>query len=179
MAFACVSPAAAIVLSQEADSDITLRLSEPQELAFPAYQVGSDELLVITHPLVGVGGLTPVQVEGLFAGQFTSWSSVGGSDQPVHVWAYAAAVDIQSYFERVILHDRPVSSLARLAVSAQHMSDSVGSVPGSIGLLPRRWATGNLHEALLVANIPVLALTQSAPSGEVAHLLECMQAKRK
>jgi hypothetical protein len=175
-AYDCAPQSAAIVLTDAAAADVSLRLGEPQDLAGPAFQVGTDDLLVVTHPQVGVGTLTPAQVEALFAGQFTDWSQVGGAELPVQVWTFAPTVDVQSFFDRIVLHQRPVSSLARLAVSAQDMSDSVGQVPGSIGLLPRRWQTGNTREALLVASMPVLALVRQAPSAMVTELLSCMQS---
>ncbi|MFH1186496.1 MAG: hypothetical protein V1755_15910 [Chloroflexota bacterium] len=177
-AYDCSPTSAAIVLVNGPEADMVLRLTEPQELTLPAYQIGTDELLVITHPQVGVGALAPEQVEALFAGQFANWSAVGGADLPVQVWAFATTVDIQEYFDRMVLHGRPVSSLARLAVSSQHMSDSVGDVPGSIGLLPRRWKAGNTREALSVSSVPVLALVQQVPQGALAELLGCMQARR-
>ena len=177
-AYDCLPTSAAIVLTNGPEVDLVLRLAEPQELTLPAYQIGTDELLVITHPQVGVGTLAPEQVEALFAGQVANWSAVGGADLPVQVWAFAAAVDIQEYFDRIVLHGRPVSSLARLAVSSKHMSDSVGAVPGSIGLLPRKWKAGNTREALIVSSVPVLALVQQVPEGALAELLACMQDRR-
>jgi len=176
-AYDCVPSAAAIVLSDDPDADVVLRLAEPQELTAPTYQIGIDDLLVVTHPQVGVGALTPAQVEALFTGQYANWSDVGGADQPVQVWTFAPTVDVQAYFERMVLHGRPVSSLARLAVSAQHMSDSVGAVPGSIGLLPLRWKAGNTREALTISSVPVLALVRETPRGALAELLACMQAR--
>ena len=177
-AYDCSPTSAAIVLVNGPEADLVLRLTEPAELMLPAYQIGTDDLLVITHPQVGVGPLEPAQVEALFAGQFANWSDVGGADLPVQVWAFAATVDIQEFFDRIILHGRPVSSLARLAVSSQHMSDSVGAVPGSIGLLPRRWKAGNTREALIVSSVPVLALVQHPPQGALAELLACLQSRQ-
>jgi hypothetical protein len=164
------------VLSDGLQANVVLRLGEPAELTSPAYQVGADDLLVVTHPQTAVGALSRAQVEALFAGQINNWSEAGGADQPVQVWVFAPTVDIQAFFDRAVLRGRPVSSLARLAVSAQHMSDSVGSVPGSVGLLPRRWKAGNTNEALLVSSLPVLAVLDQAPAGAIAELLACMQA---
>lgn len=174
-AYDCVPPGSAIVLSDGPGADLQLRLAEPEQLSGEAYQIGTDDLLIVTHPQVGVGALALAQVEALFAGQITNWRDVGGSDQPIQVWAFAPTVDVQEYFERTVLHGRPVSSLARLAVSAQHMSDSVGSVAGSVGLLPRRWKAGNTNEALALGPIPVLALPSVTPNGALVQLLACMQ----
>jgi hypothetical protein len=103
---------------------------------------------------------------------------VGGSDLPVEVWAFDPTVDLQLELDRAVLHGRPVSSLARLAAGSQQMSDSVGAVPGAIGLLSRRWKAGNTNEALVFSTVPVLAITSQQPSGALARLIECMQAAR-
>jgi hypothetical protein len=175
--FQCVPSSAAIVLSEDPEAEVVLRLAEPENLTTLAYQVGTEDLLVITHLQVGVGALTPLQVEALFTGQYINWKAVGGADLPVQVWAFAPAVDIQTYFERMILRGRPVSSLARLAVSSQDMSESVGANPGSIGLLSRRWKAGNTRDVLTISSVPVLALVREAPQGALASLLACLQAK--
>ena len=176
-AYACTPTGAEIVLGSPDDADLLLRLAEPMPLTGPAFQIGVDDVLVVAHAQVGVGSLSAAQVEAVFAGQLRNWGEVGGPDLAIQVWVFAPTVDVQEYFDRVILHGRPASSLARLAVSAQHMSDSVGSSPGSIGLLPRRWKTGNTRELLIVGSVPVLALTNSTPQGQLAALVECMQAQ--
>lgn len=175
-AYECTPSDAAIVLSDDPRADLLIRLGEPGQLVTPAYRIGTEELMVVTHPQAGVGGLTASEVEALFAGQARNWSEVGGANLPVEVWAYDRTVDLQLELDRAILHGRPVSSLARLAVTAQHMSDSVGALPGSIGLLSRRWKAGNTHEALVIATVPVLAITREEPVGALARLIECMQA---
>jgi hypothetical protein len=176
-AYDCTPADAAIVLGGADEADVILRLAEPRELAAPAFQIGIDDLLVVTHPQVAVGALSEQQVEAIFSGQISRWNEIGGADQAVQVWVYASAVDIQAFFNRTVLDDRPVSSVARLAVSAQDMSDSVGSTPGSLGLLPRRWKAGNTREALVVASVPVLAVTAAPPQGALAELIACMQSQ--
>jgi hypothetical protein len=177
-AYDCTPSDAAIVLSDDPQADLLIRLGEPGQLVTPAYQIGTEELMIVTHPQVGIGALTASKVGALFSGQIREWTEVGGSDLPVEVWAFDPTVDLQLELDRAILQGRPVSSLARLAVGSQHMSDSVGAVPGAIGLLSRRWKAGNTHEALVFATVPVLAITQAEPAGALARLIECMQAAR-
>ncbi len=174
-AYDCAPSGFAIVLSSPAEAEVVLRLTEPRSLTVPAYQVGIDDLLVVTHPEAFAGQLSTTQVEALFSGQLSNWRDVGGADHEVQVWTYAPTVDIQDFFDRTVLHGRPISSLARLAVSAQDMSDSVGAVGGSVGLLPRRWKSESTREALMLASVPVLALTDKSPQGEAASLIGCMQ----
>lgn len=177
-AYECAPAGTGIVLSSRDKADLILQLTEPRPLTLAAFQIGQDDLLVVTHPQVGVGPLLSSQVEAIFAGQISNWSEVGGADQEVQVWVYPPDTDVQQFFDHSILHERPPSSLARLAVSEQHMSDSVGSSPGSVGILTRRWLTGNTPEILSVATVPVLALMHGTPEGALASLVTCLQSHK-
>jgi hypothetical protein len=174
--YVCAPASAAVRLSDPSSADIELRLGQPDRLRSPAFQVGSADMLVVVHPRNGVASLTLDQVQALFAGQVTNWRDIGGSTVPVLVWTYSSAEDVQEYFDRAVMDGRPVTSLARLAVSAQVMSDSVGAVPGSIGFLPLRWKTGSTSEVLALPSIPVLATVKAEPQGIVRDLLSCMQS---
>ena len=174
--YSCGTPATAIRLSDPESADVEVRLGEPAGLKSPAFQIGEESILVVVHPLDAVGALTRFQVQRVFAGEITDWSELGGADTPIEVWTYSSGEDIQSYFEQVVMDGRPVTSLARLAVSAQAMSDAVGATPGAIGFLPQHWKTGNAREAYRLPNIPVLAITTTEPAGTVRQLLGCVQS---
>ncbi len=146
--YACAPSSIVISLSDPASAEFTIRLGEPPYLTAPAFQVGTEDILVITHPQAGTGPLTLQQVRGLFSGQISNWKDVGGSDLPVQVWTFAQNEDIQQIFDQAAMQGQPITSLARLAVSAQAMSDSVGSTAGSIGFLPRRWKAGNTPRSI-------------------------------
>ncbi len=75
------------------------------------------------------------------------------------------------------MNGQPVTSLARLAVSAQNMLDSIANNAGSIGFLPRSWETGNVHDVYKVASEPLLAITKSQPQGALKELIACLQSK--
>lgn len=171
----CAPAALAVRLSDPSSAQITLRLGPPDLLTAPAFQIGSDDLLVVVQPQVAVGPLTPDQVRQLFSRQVTQWKDLGGSDVPVEVWTYSTGVDIQTVFDRSIMRGEPIASTALLAVSAQAMSDSVGTRPGAIGFLPRRWKAGNTNAAYTIASVPVLAISDSPPQGAVRQLIGCLQ----
>lgn len=177
-AFDCAPASIAIEVADPDSAAMSLRLGEGEHLKTPSYKIGVDDVLVVVHPQNGVTALTLDQAREIFAGEVTNWKAVGGADMAVQVWAYSPAVDVQLDFDGVVLQGRPVASGARLAVSAQAMSDSVGSVPGSIGILPRRWKAGNTREALEVSSFPVLAVLKSEPLGALRDLVGCLQAKK-
>ncbi len=176
-AYTCAAPSIVLELTDAATADVNLRLGAPLGLNLPSFQVGSDDLLVVVHPQTAVANLTRDQVRGLFSGQVSQWSEVGGADLPVVVWTYAPAEDVQMIFDRQLMQGQPIVSAARLAVSAQAMSDSVGADPGSIGILPRRWKAGNTDTVLTLSSVPVLAITAGPPRGAVRDLLSCLQSK--
>ncbi len=166
-----------IDLAPPDDAQVRLAFGEPEQLASPAFQVGTDDLLVVVQPQTAVGNLSLDQVRQVFSGEVARWTDVGGADLPIQVWTYAQDEDIQQLFSHLIMQGQPVASFARLAVSAQAMSDSVGSNPGSVGFLPRRWKTGNTNPVLTIPSVPILAVTAAPPQGPLRDLIACMQSK--
>ncbi|HUH96188.1 MAG TPA: substrate-binding domain-containing protein [Anaerolineales bacterium] len=171
----CSTASTAIVLSDPQTADITLRLGPPDPLTSPAYQVGSEEVDVIVPSPSSLGPLTLDQVHSIFLGQAADWREVGGPELPIQVWTYAQAEDIQQIFEQNVMNDQPVTSLARLAVSAQDMLDSVARNAGAVGFLPRSWETSEVRAVYRVASEPVLAITAVQPQGASKDLIECLQ----
>ena len=174
--YTCASSSIAVNLSDPAAAEISLRLGQPENPSGPSYQIASEDVLVVVHPGIGVGALTLEQVRMLFLGQIANWKDLGGNDLPVQVWTFAPAEDIQQIFDREVMRGQPVTSLARLAVSAQIMSNSVGAEAGAVGVLPRLWKAGNVDAVYTVASVPVLAVTKSEPQGNEMGLLGCLQA---
>ncbi len=177
-AYACAPASVAMAISPPDAAQLKLRFGEPENLTSPAFQVGSDDLLVVVQPQTAVGSLTLAQVRQVFSGQAVRWSDVGGADVPVQVWTYAADEDIQGLFERLVMQSQPIVSLARLAVSSQAMSDAVGANPGSVGFLPRRWKAGNTEAVFSLPGLPVLAQATSTPDGALRDLIACLQSKQ-
>jgi hypothetical protein len=176
--YQCTPPSTVIRLSGPATAQLIVRLGEPDPLLTPAYELGTEDVLVVTHTQVGVSSLTLEQAQQVFAGIITNWQDVGGNDLPIQVWTYAPGEDIQQIFQRVVMSGRPVTSMARLAASSQGMSDEVGNTPGSVGYLARRWKAGNTRDVLNFATVPVLAVTRSQPDAAVKALIDCLQRKK-
>jgi phosphate transport system substrate-binding protein len=173
--YSCAPSSIAVSLSDPASADISIRLGEPESLRTPAYQIGTDEILVVVNPQLGINALTVDQVRDLFTGQETSWMDVGGKDLPVMVWAYARGEDIQNIFVGVDLAGSLVTSQARLAGSVQNMSDSVAQNAGSIGFLPAHWKSSDTQTVFGGVSVPILAITKMQPQGAVKELLACLQ----
>lgn len=164
-----VCAGSASVISRVDDSsaaDIILRVGEPEFLASSAYQIDTEEILIVTHRQSPVQNLTLEEARALFSGQ---------GDPSVQVWVYASEEDVQIVFDQFVMEGRSVTPSARLAVNPQHMSDTLLNEPNTVGILPRHWKAGDVRDIYRVATVPVLAMTQSEPEGVIKELLACLQ----
>ena len=160
---------ATAVLSRVDDSaaaQIVLRVGEPTSLASPAFQISTEEILVVTQRQSPVQNLTVDEARALFAGQ---------GDPSVQVWVYASGQDVQEIFDRLIMLGQGITPSARIAVDPQQMSDTLVNEPNTVGILPKHWKAGDSREVLSVGTVPVLAITPQEPQGVVKELIACMQ----
>ncbi len=165
--YACAESLAVISRVDDATSaEIVLRVGEPQFLASPAYQIDTEEILIVTHRQSPVQNLTVEEARALFAGQ---------GDPSVQTWVYAPSEDVQEVFDQHVMAGRNVGPSARIAVNPQHMSDTLVNESNTVGILPRHWKAGDVREVLTVATVPVLAITNSEPQDVIRELIACLQ----
>lgn len=169
--YACGTEISAIIRfsASESAADIRLRLGEPPNLTTPAYQIGTEDVLVVTHPQSALGELTADEVRRLFA--------EGGEN--VEVWVYASSADIQEIFRREVMQGTQITSRARLALHPEQMLESLKNDNRAVGILPRRWLRAPLREAFALRDVPVLALTAAEPQGAVRELIACLQKRKE
>jgi hypothetical protein len=157
------------VISRVDDSssaDIVLRVGEPKVLTSSAYQIDSEDILIVTHRQSPVQNLTLEGARSLFAGQ---------GDPFVQVWVYSSQEDVQEVFDQFVMAGLSVTSSARLAGTPQQMSDTLVNESNAVGILPRHWKAGDDREVFSVATVPVLAMTSSEPQGVIKELIACLQ----
>jgi hypothetical protein len=149
-----------------AEADIALRLGEPEFFTGAAYQVGTEQVLVVGNHQSPLQDLTAAEVRDLFAGL---------GDPALQIWVYSQGEDVQALFTRVVMGGRAVTTQARLATSPEHMSNAVVDAPEAVGILPGRWKTGDVRVLYTLPDVPVLALVRDEPQGSLRELLACIQ----
>jgi hypothetical protein len=154
------------LVDSPSDAAIYLRLGTPDHLAAPVFQIDTEDVLVVTNKQSTLQNMDVNQVRALFAGQ---------GDPSVQVWVYSDDNDIQQVFGEAVMEGMPVTSLARLAVSPQQMSDAVNSDANVVGILPGHWKVGDSRSVYTIPDIPVLAITKEEPQGIVKDLVACLQ----
>jgi hypothetical protein len=152
-------------LSDLGSAQIVLRIGQPADLGTPAYQIDSEDILIVTHRESPVQNLSADEAWKLFA----------EGREGIQVWVFAAAEDVQQILDREVLHGSPVTSLARLATSPQQMSDSLNAEKDAVGVLPRHWKAGNAREVYTIPDVPVLAIVNQEPDVAIKGLLTCLQ----
>jgi len=155
--------------------NMAIRIGPSADLSSLAYQIGSEELVVILNPQNPINALTADQVRGLFTGQTLNWQEIDGSDTPVQVWVFSSGEDVEQIFEQTTLGGSPVTSFARLAMSMHEMAQAIAGDVNAVGVLPAHWKTENVADVFTIATVPVLALTPGEPQGAVYELIACLQ----
>ena len=155
--------------------NLAILIGQSANLTSAAYQIGSEELLVILNPQNPINALTAEQVRGLFTGQVLNWREIKGSNAPVQVWVFSSGEDVQQIFDQIALGGSPTTSTARLAAGPDEMTQAIASDVNAVGILTRHWKAVNVSAVYTVASVPVLALTPAEPQGAVQELLACLQ----
>jgi len=93
----------------------------------------------------------------------------------VQVWVYDSAEDVQEMFEQIVMAGRSVTSFARGASSPGQMSDLLNAEQDAVGILPKRWKSGDSRIVFNAGSVPVLAILKQEPQGALTQLLACLQ----
>jgi hypothetical protein len=157
--------------------DLSIRIGQPDTLTSPAYQIGSEEIIIIVNPQNTVKQLTVEQVRGLFTGQILNWQAVGVSNGNVQVWVYSSGEDVQQIFEKAALGGNRVTGNARLATSPDEMTRAIAADVNAVGILTSHWKNSNVIDAFNAATAPVLVISKSEPLAAAKSMIACLQNK--
>lgn len=164
------------------DHDLVIWWGDKPEQIGSAYQLGVDELLVITNPENPKPSLKQEQVIALFSGRIENWNEIGLLDEQVEVWIFPEENLMTLTFQEEMLNSQPITRLAHLAPASQAMLDAVSGDLGAIGLLPRSWLAAQVKEIEIDAGMgdavrkPLLALAAADPPEGVNSLIACLQS---
>lgn len=165
--FACANDLSIAVNVTADEPEIYLRLGEPETLLSPVYQIGAEEILIVTSRVSPVQTMSVGEAQAWFAG-------LGG--ESLEVWVYPSELDVARVFEQVVMQGRGVTSSAKVALDPAQMSDVLNTKSNALGILPRRWMAGDVREALSLGEVPVLALASSELNEAAWALLACLQS---
>lgn len=110
---------------------------------------------VIASPDVSISGLTSAEIQGIFQGQITNWSQVGGPSEGITVILPPPTAAINAIFRAFVLNGTPeqvtgpVMKRDRPDILAQYISQT----PGAISYVPLSVANGTSVQTLAIDGV--------------------------
>ena len=102
------------------------------------FALGLDALAVIVAPDNPVAQLTIEQLRGIFTGEITNWSALGGPDRPINLHSRPdRSGTCKSFCDAVLLGRSLAGSTQRHAENAT-LTEKVNADPGGIGYVPMK-----------------------------------------
>lgn len=114
-------------------------IAKTGDLTLPGSEhiLGLDGLAIITSPSNSVSSLSIDQLVGIFSGEITNWSQLGGKDLPIKIYARDDKSGTWDSFKALVLdsHKAKLSESAVRVESSSELSDSVAREMGAIGFI--------------------------------------------
>ena len=121
--------------------------------------VAVDSMVVVTHDSNPVQQLSQEQLAGIFSGEITNWTEVGGADRPINVISYEEGTANYDYFMNYLYgEERPNFLPAAIASDDQALSNVMFHDRNAIGYLGYAFQRGAQPVQLLnecgIATVP-------------------------
>ena len=153
-------------------SDIVIQLGEENLTGneFP-FQVGWDQLVLITHPDMDVASLD----EETILDRYTA------SQPPGEIWTYPPGHELRLLFDNTFLASQEVSPNALIAPGPAEMMAVISQNTSALGYALQSWVTSQVRtlpiDPAIQASLrqPILAVTLDNPSGFIREYLACLQ----
>lgn len=99
--------------------------------------IALDGLAMIVNPVNPVRSLSVEQLGGIFAGDISDWSEVGGTPGPIDLYARDDNSGTYDTFKELVLasQGKSLSAKARRYESSEELSDTVATNPRGIGFI--------------------------------------------
>ena len=130
------------------DLAVVGRELEPEErgaavrggLQLEGYRFARDAIAVIVHPLNPLENIAIDDIRGIFRGEISRWSSLGGSDQPIVPVVLPPGSGISESLIRQVLGNEPPLARAARVASDSLAVERVIEDPNAIGYVSMPWA---------------------------------------
>jgi phosphate transport system substrate-binding protein len=170
------------------DNEIVLELGEPSQDYSGLFlsQVGWEQLVVLVNLDNKLSKLSTDELRSIYSGQVTRWEN--GSGNIIQVWVLPKGDAARMIFDNAVLSSQTLTSEAMLAPDPGAMLEAIARDANAIGYLPisalnsgdqsnvSRIKTIQLDQPIEEnLNQPVIAITQSEPTGLMRVLVVCLQ----
>lgn len=99
-----------------------------------------DMIAVVVNKANGVRDLTVKQIEGIFTGDITDWSEVGGAAGPISVYTRNTASGTYKSFQEMAMDKRDYGSSTNKMAGNEQIAEEVANNPNGIGYVGLAYA---------------------------------------
>jgi phosphate transport system substrate-binding protein len=150
---------------QEGSTDIGMASRElhddEQTDGMEQFQIAIDVLAIIVHTTNPVEQLSLEQLRGIYTGEITNWSEVGGSDMPIAPIIREVSSGTRGAFDEIVLEDGVLlETPENTEITAGEVHTRVATSPDAIGYVGFGHVGGE--------DVKVLAIDGVEPSPETA-----------
>jgi hypothetical protein len=92
-----------------------------------------DGLVIVVHPDNPVSSLTLGEVQAVFNGRITNWSTLGGPDRPIHLVSRETGAGTRTLLNQRVLAEQRLDINALVVSSDEGMLTAVAADPQAIG----------------------------------------------
>jgi phosphate transport system substrate-binding protein len=150
--------------------------------------VAYDGIAIIVNSANPVSHLTKKQIEGIFAGEITDWSAVGGSPGAISIYTRNTSSGTFSDFKKMAMSGKDYSSNSQKMAGNEEIASEVGKNPTGVGYVGMAYLSASGVKAVAVNGVkPSIATVQNksypisrstfyytngAPTGEAKAFLD-------
>jgi phosphate transport system substrate-binding protein len=112
-----------------------------------------DMIAVVVNGSNGVRDLTAKQIEGIFTGDITDWSELGGKAGKISVYTRNTSSGTYKSFQELAMNKRDYGSNSQKMAGNEAIASEVASNPGGIGYLGLAYAEKDGLKAIKVDGV--------------------------
>jgi phosphate transport system substrate-binding protein len=126
---------------QDGTADIgtySSKLKENESTGITSYEIAKDGIVIVVNNANSVSGLTTNQTKGIFGGNISDWSSVGGSSGTINVITREEGSGTRDAFVSLVMGGKNGTAILKTAVvqsSTEAVKQSVKGDPNAIGYI--------------------------------------------
>ncbi len=135
---------------------------------------------IIANKDVGLSALSPDQLAGIFSGEITNWSAVGGPDKTIVVVIGSKIPGAMGQFKKTIMRGKEYSSNALQEDRYPEIKEKILATPGSIGFSSAALSDDSIQLIRYSGGMRLVTLlTKGAPTAEVEKMVTFIQGEGK
>jgi phosphate transport system substrate-binding protein len=154
--------AVSALFAAECDLAVITRELLPEEraaavrggLELEGYQVARDAVVAVVNRANPVENMALQNLRGIYQGEITRWSELGGEARPIRVVIQPPEADITAFFVEAVMGGEPVTASSIYATSDSAVRARVRDDPGAIGYVTLGGLREDEARSLRVATLP-------------------------